>query len=95
MEKKVSLSNIASFIEGNTKMFLKDLGFQPEHIKEQIAYRLMVCKDDCGVYGYCKHCNCPLPDKMYVKKSCNNGELFPDLMSRNEWTKFKDKHGIK
>ena len=91
----ITLKNISNFIEGNTKIFLSKLGFQPQHIKEQIAYRMLVCEDDCMAHGYCKECDCPVPDKMHVKESCNDGKLFPDLMSKVEWTKFKDENGIK
>lgn len=95
MQKKITLTNIFNYIEGNTRMFVDRLGYQPPHIKEQIAYRLLVCKDDCVKHGYCKHCNCPLPDRAYSSESCNGGELFPNLMSKVEWIKYKEENGIK
>ncbi len=49
MEKKkpqVTIKNIKAYIEGNSKMFLSKVGFQAEHLKEQIAYKALMCKDD-------------------------------------------------
>lgn len=94
MEKRITLTNIKSFIEGNTKMFLSDLGVQPQHLQEQYAYRMLQCKDDCVVSKECKYCGCSFPGKIYVSKSCNNGERFPDLMSAKEWEEFKKENKI-
>ena len=33
--------------------------------------------------------------KLYSDKSCNKGELFPDLMFPGEWRDFKKKHNLK
>lgn len=96
MQKKpqITYKNIKSYIEGNTKMFLADIGFQAEHLKEQIAYRILICSD-CVATGNCKKCGCDLPEKLYVKESCNKGERFPDLMSKLEWDKYKITNDIK
>lgn len=92
---KITFKNISQYIEGNTKMFMDYLGFQPQHIKEQIAYRMLICKDDCMKTGSCKYCSCDIPGKMFVKESCNNNERFPDLMNKVEWIKYKEENGIK
>ena len=97
MEEKnpqVTIKNIKSFLEGNSKMFLSKLGFQADHLKEQIAYRMLICNDICGKQGYCEKCSCDYPGKLYVNESCNNGEKFPDLMSKQDWIKFKQENGI-
>lgn len=94
MKPKITIKNIKSFIEGNSKMFLDKAGFQAEHIKEQIAYRKLICDDVCGKLGHCEVCNCSYPGKLYVHKSCNNGEKFPDLMSAKDWEEFKIKNNI-
>jgi len=41
MSKEITLSNIYNFIEGNIRLKTKTL--QPQHIKEQISYRLLIC----------------------------------------------------
>jgi hypothetical protein len=97
MEKKkpeINLHNIKSFLEGNSKMLLAQAGLQPQHIKEQIAYRMMICSD-CVKEGHCEFCGCDVPGKLYVSESCNKGEKFPDLMSRIDWELYKIDNDIK
>lgn len=93
MKQQITIKNIKQFIEGNTKMFLAEVGLQPEHLKEQIAYRTLICSD-CFATGNCKECGCDLPGMFYVKQSCNLGEKFPDLMSKLEWEIFKKENDI-
>ena len=66
----------------------------PDHEKEQVIYRSEICKDDCIKLEYCIYCGCNLPGKLYVKQSCNGGERFPDLMSKEDWEKFKSDNNI-
>ncbi len=94
MKHKITIDNIKQYIEGNSKMFLNKLGFQAEHLQEQISYRMLQCKDDCIINKKCKYCGCEVPGKLYVNKSCNNGERFPDLMSAKEWEEFKKQNNI-
>lgn len=91
---KINLKNIKSFLEGNSKMLLASAGIQQEHIKEQVAYRMLICSD-CMKEGACKVCHCDLPGKLYVSESCNKGERFPNLMSRSDWDKYKNDNDIK
>lgn len=86
--------NIKSYIEGNGKYFYDNLIGLPQHQKEQIAYRLEMCKNDCVPNGTCKNCTCPTKKKVFATKSCNNGERFPDIMSKEKWEEFKIKNGI-
>ena len=92
--QKITLKNIKEYIEGNTQMMLDQMGIKPEWYKEQIAYRMLQCKDDCMVTKKCVYCNCDVPGKMYVNVSCNNGKRFPDIMNENDWLKFKKENGI-
>ncbi len=98
MEKKkpqINLTNILSFIEGNTQLALESLKYQPLHLQEQIAYRRYLCKDDCALTNQCKYCGCDFKGKTSVRVSCNKGERFPDLMGKHEWELYKEKNGIK
>jgi hypothetical protein len=45
-------------------------------------------------FGYCIECGCSVPGKLYVKESCNSGKRFPDLMSREDWEKYKSDNNI-
>jgi len=89
MLNKITIKNVSAFLEGNTKQILAGVGLQPKHIEEQIMYRASICSD-CMSAGKCKMCGCSLPGKLHVAKSCNP-ERFPDLMSSQEWEKFKTK----
>lgn len=91
MSKEITLSNIYNFIEGNIR--LKTKSIQPSHVKEQIAYRLLICKDDCDVKGECIICGCDFPDRAYSTESCNPNR-FPNFMSKLEWDKFKKDNNI-
>lgn len=91
---KITIKNIGQFIEGNYNLLYDQLLGQPDYYKEQILYRHSKCKD-CFENGGCVYCGCSLPGKHYVKKSCNKGERFPDLMDEKEWEAYKEKNEIK
>jgi hypothetical protein len=91
---KITLKNIKHYIEGNLKMLGDKIHLLPEHEKEQVAYRAMICKDECVRLGYCAYCGCDIPGKLYVKESCNGGERFPDLMNKDDWAWYKLKNKI-
>jgi hypothetical protein len=91
---KITLNKIGQFIEGTIKMLGDKLHLLAEHEKEQVAYRAMICKDDCVKLEYCVYCGCDIPGKLYVKQSCNGGERFPDLMNKTDWEIFKRDNGI-
>lgn len=88
------ITKVISFLEGNLKMLGDKFNLLPEYKKEQILYRLEVCKDSCVPTGKCKECGCSLPGKMYNRSSCNLGKKFPDLMSLDNWNKFKKEKKI-
>lgn len=91
----ITLTNIASFIEGYTKLGYNKIIGLPKHIQEQVAYRNSKCKDDCIPKGECKHCGCDPIGKHFVNSSCNSGERFPDLMGKEEWEEYKKLNNIK
>lgn len=91
MSQKITKQNIYNFIEGNTRMFTE--AFQATHIKEQIAYRSLLCKDDCALNGKCIVCGCSYPGRIHTSKTCNE-ERFPDMMAGLEWQEFKKDNNI-
>ena len=95
MEAKITLKNILSYIEGNSQLAMEHLNIQPQHVKEQIAYRRLICKDDCAVTSKCIKCGCDFYGKTSVQESCNDGERFPDLKGRINWEVFKKENKIK
>jgi hypothetical protein len=92
MSKQISLYNIYNFIEGNARLFTKSL--QPQHILEQISYRMLSCAKDCMITKQCIKCGCDVPGRLYTSQSCNQ-ERFPNLMSKIDWDEFKIKNEIK
>lgn len=92
----LNITNIKNFIEGNTSYYYDVVIGLPEHLKQQINYRLFKCKNDCVVTGVCSGCGmgCPTNKKVYASKSCNNNKRFPDLMPKKEWEEFKRKNKI-
>jgi hypothetical protein len=92
---KVTIKNIAHFLEGNLKMLGEQVNLLPDHQREQVLYRSQICKEDCLKLGYCIECGCSVPGKMYVTESCNSGKRFPDLMNQSDWEKFKKEKGLK
>ena len=92
MSKEITLNNIYNFIEGNTRLFTKNI--QPRHIQEQISYRMLLCSNDCAKEGHCIKCGCDYPGRVYTSESCNL-DRFPNLMSRIEWEEFKLTNQIK
>ena len=91
MSKEITVQNIYNFIEGNTRLFTKSI--QPDHIKQQISYRMLLCKDDCAKEGHCIKCGCDYPGRVYTSESCNK-DRFPDFMSRIDWEEFKKDKNI-
>lgn len=94
MSGRITIKNVLQFIEGNAKMFGDYIDVLPYHEKEQVLYRSWVCRDDCMKVGYCKNCGCSVPGKLYVKHSCNDGELFPDMLNAAAWEEYKEEKNI-
>ena len=91
MSKEITVQNIYNFIEGNTRLFTKSI--QPDHIKQQIAYRMLLCSKDCAITKQCVKCGCDYPGRVYTTESCNK-ERFPDFMSKVDWELFKINNNI-
>jgi hypothetical protein len=91
---KINSKNIRSFIRGYSNYIVDQLGYYPDYLKEQVEYRLHLCKNDCIPQDGCKYCGCDPEKKVYDPKSCNNGDRFPDLMNEADWVKFKTENNI-
>ena len=95
MGHQINLKNAKNFIEGYARVALDGIGILEEHIMEQVAYRMSICDETCGKQGQCKSCGCKYPERLYSSSSCNNGELFPDMMDNQQWQQFKIDNDIK
>jgi len=87
--QKITTKKVLQFLEGNIKMLGDKFNLLRNHEKEQVLWRLELCKNDCVLEGKCKYCGCSVPGKLYVKKSCNEGVRFPDMMDEWEWQEWK------
>jgi len=99
--KDLTRKNLKAFVQGNTRLLRQKLAKKlgdtwgreflelEDHLKEQVEYRMMICKETCLPEGNCRVCNCAVPGKMFASISCNEGVLFPPLKSKEEWEKFK------
>ena len=90
----ITPKKVLQFIEGNLKMLGDQINLLPEWQKEQVLYRLEICKNDCVPNGACHYCGCAVPGKLYVWQSCNGGERFPDMMEPQAWENFKQVNNI-
>lgn len=95
MGHQINLKNAKNFVEGYSRVALQSAGILEEHIIEQVAYRIDICKDTCGVKGRCQGCGCKYPERLYSTSSCNEGRLFPDMMDLQQWQQFKIDNDIK
>jgi hypothetical protein len=89
----ITPEKIRQFIEGNLKLLGDQLNILPKHIKEQVIWRSQICSD-CMDAGQCKYCGCDVPGKLYVSKSCNDGDRFPDIMDKGDWLEYKQLNNI-
>jgi len=89
MKPKLSLKNVKSFFQANSRIVYDMLIGLPLHTQDQIAYRHSLCEQDCFVEGACKYCGCNPYAKAFSTTSCNEGKRFPDLMGEEEWKEFK------
>lgn len=97
MDKKITIKNVRQFFEGNLLLLGDKLNLLDAHTREQVEYRASICYESCfkGNEGRCEKCGCKVPGKWYVKESCNNGEKFPDLMSKEDWEVYKQALEVK
>jgi len=94
MNKEITFKNVRAFIKGNILYYINELFGRPKYIKEQVLYRLNLCKDDCLITNECIYCGCPPRKKSHLKESCNDGNRFPDLMEKQEWKNYKNENAI-
>lgn len=92
---RYNLTNIKNFLQGYSRLYYNKYIGLPQHQKEQIDYRLKQCENDCAKIGHCiGPCECKFPDRAFTIISCNK-DRFPDILSIEEWDKFKIKNNIK
>ena len=89
----ITIGNIKSFIQGHSRFYLDKISLLPTFKKEQVFYRIYICRDTCIPFKKCEVCKCPAIKKSYADASCNL-EKFPNLMGQVEWEKYKVEHNL-
>jgi hypothetical protein len=85
---EINLKNIKSFFQGHARAYLDKICLLPLYTKEQVFYRIYICKDTCIPFHKCEKCTCPAIEKSYATASCNL-QKFPNLMPKIEWEEYK------
>jgi len=91
----MNLGNIKGFLQGNFRKILNDLGLEdsiPEHIQEQIQWRIGVMNIECYKNKECP-CQCSVPAKQFEDRPCEN-LCYPEMMNETDWRDYKNQHNI-
>ena len=93
----ITLNNIKSFIQGNTRYLIEEFGGDfiqlEQHIQEQIIYRKSLANKECIELGVCK-CNCAIPELFYADKQCED-KCYPLMMNKLIWNNYKQNMNLK
>lgn len=89
---KVTPKNVYAFIQGNVryKIWYKYKWLRwlvPDHVWQQIRFRLAVMDRECLAMGQCKVCGCKTTALQFANKRCD-GWCYPPMMSRSKWDLF-------
>lgn len=88
--KKVTLKNIKAYIQGNLRYRLFYSRLQhwlPEHILQQIEYRLETMNPSCYSSGSCVKCGCSTTALQMANKSCD-GNCYPPMMTERQFLHY-------
>jgi len=64
----------------------------PNHVKEQILYRLGSMRTDCVKKGECP-CKCSTPFKQFEDRACELN-CYPPMMDSKDWSEYKKDYEI-
>ncbi len=87
---KITPQNIKGYLQGNFRKFAETLNIpniMPDHIQEQIHWRLSIMSEECIKNGKCP-CECSVPAKQYEDRPCENF-CYPPMMDIKKWNYFK------
>lgn len=92
---KMNLKNIGKFFQGYRRKFSEAFGLLEDYKQEQVVWRGEQAKE-CLDAGACLYCGCHTPAKFYADEGCEdpNRKCYPDMMSKEVWDKYKEKHNI-
>jgi hypothetical protein len=91
----INIRNIKAFLQGESRLMLEFFDSLPEHIQEQVRFRIHLVSDKSPqcLEGKCIHCGCSTPDLFYADKTCDN-QCYPEMLNKEQWENFKFKNNI-
>ena len=98
-KKKISKETLKNYFQAKWRIFMQNHDFdREEHIKEQAYWRLQMIKEkspECSTKGIC-YCGCDILEEVWGDKGCEEkNKCYPDMMSKEDWEKYKTKNNIK
>ena len=94
MQKKITISNIIAYCQGNIRYKLWYSPFKfliRKHIVEQINFRVKFMETECYTNGNCKLCGCTTIELQMANKECDM-PCYPEMMNKKEWHDFITEH---
>lgn len=98
MKAKITLNNVRAFLTGHSRKFwnkyLSDIIDFPEHIQEQVQYRISLIEKnspECLIKNACQKCGheCSVDALVYDNESCA-GKCYPPMLNAEDWNKLKN-----
>lgn len=88
-------NNISSYIEGNINYFNRRKN-TPEHIKEQILYRMLQCNEcTTSPNKKCVQCGCSVPKMFFAPNKQDSKKRWPPYFENaSDWVKSKSRDTI-
>lgn len=89
-QKRVNLTNIIAYLQGNIRYYLYYSRFKfmiRKHIREQIDFRIKFMDKACYENGQCKLCGCATTALQMANKSCDK-PCYPKMMPKSQWKNF-------
>lgn len=83
----IEIKDMYAYIQGNIRyelFYSKWSWLLPEHIKEQIIYRINSMDIDCYNNGSCKMCGCKTTALQMANKACDK-PCYPFMLSKKYW----------
>jgi hypothetical protein len=84
---KHDFKDILYYLQGNVRYKLYYSTFSwliPNHIREQITYRINSMRVTCFTEGQCEMCGCSTTALQMCNKACK-GNCYPEMISKKIW----------
>jgi hypothetical protein len=89
---KYDLKDILYYLQGNVRYKLYYSIFSwliPNHIREQITFRINSMRVTCFTEGQCEMCGCSTTALQMCNKACD-GDCYPKMLNIKTWKELKN-----